>query len=151
MSNEPNTSKGNRLRDLVSGKSGSPNHPKRKHLYCLNCGKVLIGRTDRKFCCQRCHDNYNNAKKASKREEQLKIIAPMEKNDKFLAELYAMDKHKEWPMAMLDHPGFNGEALNTKIKDDRIEEPGKRYINYSCHSNIKNNTFKILDHGLHYI
>lgn len=27
---------------------------------CLQCGEKIIGRTDKKFCCDSCRNNYNN-------------------------------------------------------------------------------------------
>lgn len=32
---------------------------------CLNCGEVLRGRLDKKFCDDQCRNNYNNAQKAT--------------------------------------------------------------------------------------
>ena len=31
-----------------------------KHEKCMECGKPLSGRTDKKFCCGKCRNRFNN-------------------------------------------------------------------------------------------
>ncbi len=134
-----------RLTNLILGKS-APAKAQRRYTQCLNCQLPLSGRKDKKFCSPKCHDAFNNIRKANKREEWKKINHPMEQNDQFLAKLYAKDKNKDWPISMLDHPDFDSKAYLKIIKDDRIADPGKRFIHYSVHHNQARNTFRILYH-----
>lgn len=137
----------NYLTNKIFGKPDTPWQAKIGQKQCLNCQKELTGRSDKKYCSQKCHDAFNNVRKAEKREEWKKIKNPMEQNDKFLAALYAQDPTRVWSMALLDHPSFHGEAHYSRYKDDRVEHEGKRYIHYSVHQNEIKKTFKILYHG----
>jgi hypothetical protein len=41
---------------------------------CMCCSKMLRGRVDKKFCDDYCRNNYNNARKPSRINEQIRII-----------------------------------------------------------------------------
>lgn len=73
---------------------------------CLDCGEILIGRADKKFCCDQCRNNYNNRNNSDKSETFKTINASLRKNRKILAALNPRDKttvHKE----KLAAQGFN--------------------------------------------
>lgn len=61
---------------------------------CLDCGEVLRGRADKKFCDDQCRSNYNNKLKADDTKEVKKINAILFKNRKILARLTPDGKAK---------------------------------------------------------
>jgi len=56
---------------------------------CLECGDVLddIGRSDRKFCCERCKNRYNNRKSHEYRGLHNKVLRALDKNHEILDNL----------------------------------------------------------------
>lgn len=47
---------------------------------CIECGKVLIGRADRKFCCPECRISYHNREYRRKNREINRINKILRKN-----------------------------------------------------------------------
>ena len=62
--------------------------------YCLECGRKLIGRIDKKFCNDQCRNNYNN--KLNKDENALvtSINRILRKNRRILKKLNPNGKAK---------------------------------------------------------
>ncbi len=62
--------------------------------YCLECGRKLIGRIDKKFCNDQCRNNYNN--KLNKDENALvtSINRILRKNRRILKKLNPSGKAK---------------------------------------------------------
>lgn len=54
---------------------------------CLNCGKSLKGRSDKKYCDDYCRNNYNNQIKAESNNHIRNINNALRKNRRILAEL----------------------------------------------------------------
>lgn len=48
--------------------------------YCLNCGRELIGRTDKKFCSNKCRNAYHNAEKNSTNSVKTRVVSAINKN-----------------------------------------------------------------------
>jgi hypothetical protein len=115
--------------------------------HCQYCNIELIGRKGRKFCCQKCHDAFNNQIKRAKRKYYKQVLDPLEKNDRYLESFYRVDPDREWPMEKLDNPNFDGEARPSRIKDDDSPYEGLKYLRYSIHENPATKKFKILYHG----
>jgi hypothetical protein len=61
---------------------------------CLDCGEILRGRADKKFCDDQCRSNYNNKLKADDYKEVKKVNHILLKNRKILAELTPDGKAK---------------------------------------------------------
>ncbi|MBW6490370.1 MAG: hypothetical protein K0B15_04140 [Lentimicrobium sp.] len=73
---------------------------------CLDCGEILIGRADKKFCGDQCRNNYNNRINSDNSETFRNINAVLRKNRKILSSLNPSDKttvHKEKLVTL----GFN--------------------------------------------
>lgn len=47
---------------------------------CLNCGEVVYGRPDKKFCSGLCKDKFHNASRKREKTERDKTIAALDKN-----------------------------------------------------------------------
>lgn len=55
---------------------------------CLECGTELpYGRSDRKFCCSKCKNNYNNRRIRTSRAAHRRIQSALEKNYELLTRL----------------------------------------------------------------
>ncbi|HVX24905.1 MAG TPA: hypothetical protein VHB70_01085 [Parafilimonas sp.] len=79
-----------------------PNEPKA----CLQCGKTLRGRSDKKFCDDYCRNNYNNQLKANTNNYVRKINNALGKNRRILEEVLPDgDMHKTTKQKLL-HAGF---------------------------------------------
>lgn len=73
---------------------------------CLDCGEVIFGRADKKFCSDQCRNNYNNRQNNDVTAFMKQVNAILRKNRRILAELNPSDKvtlHKD----KLLNKGFN--------------------------------------------
>lgn len=55
---------------------------------CLDCGEVLRGRSDKKFCSDQCRNNYNNTINREANNLVRNVHSTLRKNRKILCELY---------------------------------------------------------------
>ncbi|WP_346238922.1 DUF2116 family Zn-ribbon domain-containing protein [Niabella insulamsoli] len=58
---------------------------------CLNCGKAVKGRSDKKFCDDYCRNNYNNQMKSADSRLIRNINNALKKNRQLLAQLLASE------------------------------------------------------------
>ncbi len=61
---------------------------------CLQCGKTLRGRADKKFCDDYCRNNYNNQLKANTNNYVRNINNALGKNRRILESILPSDKEK---------------------------------------------------------
>ena len=59
---------------------------------CLDCGKPVKGRTDKKFCDDYCRNNYNNQLKSNTINLVRNINNALGKNRRILESFFAMDE-----------------------------------------------------------
>jgi predicted nucleic acid-binding Zn ribbon protein len=91
---------------------------------CLDCGAVLHGRTDKKFCSDQCRNNYNNRLNRDSNNFIRNVHGLLRKNRRILADLYSEGKirvHKDALFAL----GYNFSFF-THI----IETPGGSKIHF---------------------
>lgn len=88
---------------------------------CLDCGDVLHGRIDKKFCNDQCRNSYNNREKASDNNYMRNVNNILRKNRRILAKLNPNDKAKAHKDKMMGE-GFNfNYYTNTyTTKDNRV-------------------------------
>lgn len=55
---------------------------------CLDCGEVLRGRSDKKFCSDQCRNNYNNTINREANNLVRNVHSVLRKNRKILCDLY---------------------------------------------------------------
>lgn len=55
---------------------------------CLDCGDVIHGRTDKKFCSDQCRNNYNNRLNRDSNNFMRNVHGLLRKNRRILADLY---------------------------------------------------------------
>ncbi len=73
---------------------------------CLDCGELLMGRIDKKFCSDQCRNNYNNRLNSDTNNQVRLINNILRKNRRILEELNPNGKltvHKD----KLSTMGFN--------------------------------------------
>jgi len=88
---------------------------------CLQCGKGLSGRLDKKFCDAYCRNSYNNQHK-SKEEQYIKLVnTAIRKNRRILRSLCPIGKATV-RKTVLDQMGYDYRYFSGifKTKDNRI-------------------------------
>jgi hypothetical protein len=55
---------------------------------CLDCGAILKGRTDKKFCSDQCRNNYNNRQNRDSNNFVRNVHGLLRKNRRILSDLY---------------------------------------------------------------
>jgi hypothetical protein len=94
---------------------------------CLECGTVIKGRIDKKFCDDACRNNYNNKHGSSKSELFQRVNRSLMRNRRILEQLLDSDDKMRVHEGTLSSQGFNFNYL-THI----VETPhGSRY--YFCY------------------
>lgn len=78
--------------------------PKKKT--CLNCKEEIIGRVDKKFCCDYCRNQYNNILNSDSNKYVRNINNILRKNRRILSELNPDGKIKLHKNKMAEK-GFN--------------------------------------------
>lgn len=61
---------------------------------CLDCGEVIRGRTDKKFCSDQCRNNYNNRANRDSNNYVRNVHGLLRRNRRILADLYSDGKKK---------------------------------------------------------
>jgi predicted nucleic acid-binding Zn ribbon protein len=61
---------------------------------CLDCGDVIHGRTDKKFCSDQCRNNYNNRLNRDSNNFVRNVHGLLRKNRRILSDLYNEGKTK---------------------------------------------------------
>ena len=82
---------------------------------CLDCGKTLRGRVDKKFCDDACRNNYNNRQNSDQTNFVRKVNNVLKKNRRILLEVL----------------GDTDETV--KIKRERLLEQGFQF-SYHTHT-----------------
>lgn len=77
--------------------------------HCLDCGKVIRGRQDKKFCDDACRNNYNNKQNSDHTNYIRNVNNALRKNRRILAEL------------------LTGQNETAKVKRERLAEKGFQF------------------------
>lgn len=82
---------------------------------CLDCGEILRGRADKKFCSDQCRNNYNNRINRVENEVVKKVNAVLKNNYRILLSLNISGKttlHRD----KLVEAGFNFKYLTSILR-----------------------------------
>ncbi len=94
-----------------------------KDARCLQCGEIIIGRIDKKFCDAQCRNSYNNKTKRDTEKRIIEVNRILRRNRKILKQ-------------------FNPEGKTT-VRKEYLE---KLNFNFSFHTHtfttINDNTYK---------
>lgn len=82
---------------------------------CLCCGKVVFGRSDKKFCDDQCRNAYNNSLNSDNAPAVRSINNILRKNRRIMAELNVSGKTKV-PRNKLTELGFNFNYFTNLLK-----------------------------------
>lgn len=74
---------------------------------CLQCGRELQGRKDKKFCDDQCRNDFNNQRNAHESEEVRSIINILKKNRKILADLISPEGKSKVTKNTMAKNGFD--------------------------------------------
>ncbi|MDO5442109.1 MAG: hypothetical protein Q4G10_00395 [Bacteroidia bacterium] len=101
---------------------------------CLECGgEIEYGRSDRKFCCDRCKNLYHNREHHNRRSVQLHVLGALEKNYEILNRLLKADI-KSVSIGDLSQLGYNKEFMTSYHKVGGHDEYRCYDIKYYCTS-----------------
>ena len=70
---------------------------------CPECGKQIIGRQDKKFCCDYCRNTFNNKINRDNKNLIRNINNRLRKNHKTLSDLNSTGKTKVTKSKLLNH------------------------------------------------
>lgn len=89
--------------------------------YCLECGTLLLGRVDKKFCNDQCRNNYHNKENREDSVLIRNVNVILKKNRNILKNLNPVGKIKLRKQALVSE-GFNFKYFTNlyKTKDNRI-------------------------------
>ncbi|WP_028298288.1 hypothetical protein [Olivibacter sitiensis] len=90
---------------------------------CLDCGKPLIGRADKKFCDDSCRSNYNNRLNNANNNYVKEVNAILKKNRKIL-EQANIDGKTKIEREKLIKAGFNFQYFTNILETEK----GNRYF-----------------------
>ena len=82
---------------------------------CLECGDVIAGREDKKFCCDGCRNSYNNKINKDTNNYMRNINNKLRKNYRILSELNTKKKTKTTRAKLLDK-GFDFEFYTNQLQ-----------------------------------
>ncbi len=108
---------------------------------CLDCGELLKGRSDQKFCNDLCRNSFNNKKLSGSTKFMRKINRILKQNHSILEELNPEEKTTAYK-SVLEKQGFNFNYY-TNIYTTRT---GRVY--YFCYdqgyAELENNKFMLV-------
>ena len=82
---------------------------------CLDCGGVLHGRVDKKFCDDQCRSNYNNRLNSESNAHVKHINSILKRNRKILEEFNSLGKVRVMKQKLLSK-GFDFSYLTSFYK-----------------------------------
>lgn len=94
--------------------------------HCLECGKTVYGRPDKKFCSDECKNSWHNEEKRHDRATRRRAIAAIDRNYDILRQLLSYGATGA-PLEDLTRLGFNPEAV-TAVKTKTNGHPA-----YCCY------------------
>jgi hypothetical protein len=74
---------------------------------CLDCGEIIYGRVDKKFCSDQCRNNYNNRMNTDNSVVVRNVNAILRKNRRILSELIPSEGKINLHKDKLINKGFN--------------------------------------------
>lgn len=79
---------------------------------CLECGDIILGRSDKKFCSDSCRNNYNNRKNKTSVNLIRNINNRLKKNWRIL-EQFNPDNKTKVHKSQLENAGFDFEYFTS--------------------------------------
>ncbi len=83
---------------------------------CQECGRVLRGRTDKKFCNDTCRNNHHNRKNAHDINLRRNINSTLNKNRRILCDLAHFDRNQSVTTELLLRKGFSFSFFTHVVK-----------------------------------
>ena len=89
--------------------------------HCLECGRTVYGRPDRKFCCSGCKDRWHNRQMHVYSKLRLKIMNALDRNYTILTRLLAQGI-RTIDRVDIEHLGFRLDCVTSYRKVNRHDE-----------------------------
>jgi len=83
---------------------------------CLECGKELSGRIDKKFCDSTCRSSFNNKKRFELNQKVKRINKILKRNFSLLDKAYSENKKEISISSLLSH-GFQFNYFTSTLKN----------------------------------
>ena len=100
--------------------------------YCLECGKEIHGRIDKKFCSMECKNRYNNRRTFHIRHIKTRIIGALNNNyeilNSLLREENLSDKKCNALCAMLSQGEDNGVIIHSELLLNYLRKSYPSYV-----------------------
>lgn len=80
--------------------------------HCLNCSRLITGRSDKKFCSDSCRTMFNNRIYRERNDELIRIDRILKRNHSIIERLYSGGKRKI-PFVDLFGMGFNFDYITS--------------------------------------
>ncbi len=93
--------------------------------HCLECGEILYGRADKKFCSAGCRNAYHSHGRSAKRLARSITINGLARNYRILDDLLRL-KQSSCPMDSLTELGFNAGLVTHQAQKNG------RHMEYRC-------------------
>jgi len=113
---------------------------------CLDCGDVLKGRADKKFCSDQCRNNYNNNLNKDNNSFVRNVHALLRRNRKILADLYEDNRssiHKDALFALGYNFNYFTHTVETSAGDTLkycfeygFQEVENDFIELKCNTDL---------------
>lgn len=87
---------------------------------CLECGSVLYGRADKRFCCESCKNRYHNKRYQAERNLKLRVKTILDRNYAILSSLIS-EKIISVCRLDLQQMGFNIDYMTAFSKINKHE------------------------------
>ncbi len=87
---------------------------------CLECGSVLYGRADKRFCCESCKNRYHNKRYQAERNLKLRVKTILDRNYAILSSLIS-EKIISVCRLDLQQMGFNIDYMTAFAKINKHE------------------------------
>lgn len=81
---------------------------------CLDCGGKLVGRRDKKFCCDQCRSSYFNKMHAEHNHYMRKINNVLRKNRRILQDFFHRGMTRVGS-GLLQHKGFSFDHFTQEV------------------------------------
>ena len=97
---------------------------------CLQCGSVIYGRSDKKFCDSRCKNAYHNHEAEAQRKYRKHVLAALESNYGLLEDLLKVGQ-TSIPAEKAAALGFKAKYVTWHRRRCRADEFGCYDIKYN--------------------
>lgn len=114
--------------------------------FCLQCGELLEGRSDKKYCDRDCNNDYNNLKRRKKGSPTKPYVRQFQNSQQSLELLYPESKGENYVnLTKAIQKGLDLCSPCTKFKAEEFPHELTRIANYAYHIDQSNHSIIIFE------